>query len=48
MTKRKTLRLALGTLLALTLGIGTACSQLDPHRCDENDIDGDGDGRCNE
>ena len=45
MTARKALALALTAALAFA-----ACSadDIDPHRCTADDIDGDGDGRCNE
>jgi hypothetical protein len=39
---------AIVVAVALTLGLSACNSGPDPHKCGPDDIDGDGDGRCNE
>lgn len=42
-------RIIMSVLMAVAISVPVvACSDLDPHKCGPDDIDGDGDGRCNE
>lgn len=44
----KKLIVALAAALTLSLTFPACGTDVDPHRCEAGDIDGDGDGRCNE